>query len=254
MKESIVCMITQNTFMAENIIEIKGNIFNSKMQTLVNTVNCVGVMGKGIAQVYKLRYPQLLEEYQKHCYSTNKDERLVPGKLWIYKDKDSSLPWVLNFPTKNHWKYPSKLEWIELGLQKFVDKYQEKGITSIAFPLLGTTCGGLDKHIVLPLMKEYLSRCNIPVEIYMYDPTATDNLYNEFKKQWFLLPANLKEKQQITNLKPGQIQKISKALESNNVYSLTDLIQTTGIGEKTIQTCYKFVMANRPKQTEIFNL
>lgn len=77
--------------------------------------------------------------------------------------------WVLNFPTKKHWKHPSRIEYIEQGLQKFVETYEERGIKSIAFPLLGCGNGGLDKDTVLKLMVQYLSECNIPVEIYMGD-------------------------------------------------------------------------------------
>ena len=103
----------------------KGNIFNSKCQTVVNTVNCVGVMGKGIAQVYKLRYPSMFEEYKEHC----SNKLIKPGILWLYK-KQENAPWILNFPTKFHWKYPSKIEWIEDGL---LDQLDKDGIGAIAF-------------------------------------------------------------------------------------------------------------------------
>ena len=143
---------------------IKGDIFSSKCQTLVNAVNCVGVMGKGIALEYKLRYPKMYLEYREHC----KNNLIKIGSLWLYTKQENS-PWVLNFPTKFHWRNPSKIEWIELGLRKFVDTYEKKGITSIAFPLLGTHNGGLDKQTVLSLMYEYLGKCNIEIEIYEYD-------------------------------------------------------------------------------------
>lgn len=101
-----------------NITFVKGNIFNTKAQTVVNTVNCVGVMGKGIALVYKLRYPKMFDIYKEYCH-----QHLIGiGKLWIYKG-DKNDPWVLNFPTKFHWKYPSKYEYVEKGLQKFVETY-----------------------------------------------------------------------------------------------------------------------------------
>ena len=75
--------------MSDNIKIIKGNIFNTKAQTIVNTVNCVGVMGKGIALVFKLRYPNMFEQYQKYC-----SQHLISvGKLWLYKG-ESDQPWV----------------------------------------------------------------------------------------------------------------------------------------------------------------
>ena len=103
----------------------------------------------------------MFELYRKYC----KKELITVGKLWLYKVAPSGL-WILNFPTKTHWRFPSEYEYIEKGLQKFVDTYKEKGITSIAFPLLGATNGGLDKDKVLEIMLSYLSKCDIPVEIY----------------------------------------------------------------------------------------
>lgn len=82
----------------DNINIIKGNLFNTKAQTIVNTVNCVGVMGKGIALVFKLRYPNMFEVYQNIC----SQNLMGIGKLWLYKGEPNK-PWVLNFPTKTHW-------------------------------------------------------------------------------------------------------------------------------------------------------
>ena len=161
------------------IIFIKGNIFNSKAQTIVNTVNCVGVMGKGIALVFKLRYPKMFDLYKEHC----KSKLIGIGKLWLYKGEENA-PWVLNFPTKFHWKYPSKIEYLEKGLQKFYSTYKDQGISSVAFPLLGTHNGGLDKQVVLNLMEVYLSKCEIDIEIYEYVPEAVDDLYEHFASNW----------------------------------------------------------------------
>ena len=137
---------------------VKGDIFDSDAQTIVNTVNCVGVMGKGIALQYKNKYPDMFIKYRDICNRNLLDV----GKLWLYKDMDK---WILNFPTKKHWKDPSEIEYLELGLQKFVDTYKEKGITSIAFPLLGANNGGLRPLVSLTIMKKYLRLCDIPVFI-----------------------------------------------------------------------------------------
>ena len=158
---------------------VRGNIFNTKAQVVVNTVNCVGVMGKGIALVYKLRYPKMFDLYKEHC----KSKLIGIGKLWLYKGEPDA-PWVLNFPTKFHWKYPSKLEYIEKGLQKFLDTYKVQGIESIAFPLLGAHNGGLDMDEVYQLMTSYLSKCEIPIEIFEYDPSAPDDLFESFAVKW----------------------------------------------------------------------
>lgn len=138
-----------------------GDLFESSCQTLVNTVNCVGVMGKGIAKEFKKRYPLMFARYHNICSRG----LLKIGTLYLWKGNDK---WVLNFPTKKHWKNSSQIEWIELGLKKFLLSYKEKGIKSIAFPMLGCNNGGLDKNDVLPLMREYLDKCDdLDIEIYI---------------------------------------------------------------------------------------
>lgn len=222
--------------MAGYIRIINGNIFNTQAQTIVNTVNCVGVMGKGVALVFKLRYPSMFEVYQDYC----KQGLISIGKLWIYKG-GPGMPWVLNFPTKIHWKDPSEYEYIEKGLQKFVETYKEKGIESIAFPLLGAHNGGLDKDRVLDIMTSYLSKCDIPVEIYKYDPKAPDDLFDTFKAKWNSIPfSERKKKTGIRTQK--QIDTIDKAVNIDNVKSMISLIEYDGIGLKTMEKCFSVVM------------
>lgn len=219
-----------------NIKFIQGNIFNSKCHTIVNTVNCIGVMGKGIALVFKLRYPNMFEQYQGYC----KSKLIDIGKLWLYKGEQDA-PWVLNFPTKFHWKYPSKIEYLEKGLQKFVETYKEKGISSIAFPLLGTYNGGLDKQEVLSLMQHYLGLCNIPIEIYEYNPIAPDDLFDTFKSKWNKIPEI--EKKSVTGIRTQkQIDTINTAINSESVQSMIALIEYKGIGLITMEKCFKLVM------------
>lgn len=135
------------------------SLFESNAQTLVNTVNCVGVMGKGIAKAFKQREPEMFTAYKRLC-----DQKLlVPGKLWLWRGSEN---WVLNFPTKLHWRSPSKIEWVEAGLDKFVRTYEAQGVTEIAFPKLGCGNGGLDWEEVRPLMERYLSDLTIPVFIH----------------------------------------------------------------------------------------
>lgn len=137
------------------------NIFNTHCQTIVNTVNCVGVMGKGIALEMKNRYPEMFDKYKNFC----NNNLIEIGKLWLYKYDDCK--WILNFPTKNNWKDTSEYEYIEKGMQKFVETYKEKNITSIAFPMLGCGNGGLDDDVVLEIMTKHLIKCDgLIVEIY----------------------------------------------------------------------------------------
>lgn len=230
--------------MAENIKIIKGNIFNTKAQTIVNTVNCVGVMGKGIALVFKLRYPNLFDAYQDLC----KRHLMDVGKLWLYKE-EVNAPWVLNFPTKKHWKDPSEYSYIEAGLQKFLDTYKEKGITSIAFPLLGAHNGGLDANRVMNIMTTYLAQCEIPVEIYEYDPMAKDDLFDTFKEKWNQLDDETKRIDIGLKTRP-RVQTVNEAVNSDNVKSLIALANYDGIGITTLSRCFSFAM-NSVQQLKI---
>lgn len=139
---------------------LTGDILFSKCQTLVNPVNCVGVMGKGLALRFRKAYPDMYLRYKSICQRG----LLKPGMLWLYQSLSGTK--VLCFPTKEDWREPSKIVWIEDGLRKFVTTYREKGIASAAFPLLGVGLGGLDKSTVMSILEEYLSDCDIPIEIY----------------------------------------------------------------------------------------
>lgn len=144
---------------------VKGNLFDSPAKVLVNTVNTVGVMGKGIAKTFKEIYPEMFARYMELCES----KRFDIGNLWLYR---TDHKWVLNFPTKKHWRNSSTLEYIDAGLQKFVATYSEQNITSIAFPQLGCGNGELKWEEVEPLMMAYLRPLPINVFIYLYDRDA----------------------------------------------------------------------------------
>lgn len=138
---------------------IKSSIFESPAHTLVNTVNTVGVMGKGVAQGFKARYPAMYRDYKQLC----DDHVLKIGTLHCWHGPSR---WVLNFPTKTTWKKPSKLEYIEAGLDAFATNYKKMGIRSIAFPPLGCGNGQLDWSVVRPLMLKYLWNLELPIFIH----------------------------------------------------------------------------------------
>lgn len=138
----------------------EGNIFESPAQTLVNTVNTVGAMGKGIAKEFKRLFPTMFKEYQTLC----EDGKIKMGVLWMYRTPHKA---VLNFPTKTHWRQPSTIKFIKTGLTRFVDTYEDLRITSIAFPRLGCGNGELDWEVVKPLMQSYLT--GLPIDIYIYE-------------------------------------------------------------------------------------
>jgi O-acetyl-ADP-ribose deacetylase (regulator of RNase III) len=145
----------------------KGDIFDSTAQVIVNPVNCKGHMGKGLALAFKQRYPQMFASYQQDC----RDGMLRIGQPTLYT---ASTPWILNFPTKDHWRDNSKMEYIEAGLQYFVTNYKALGIKSVAFPKLGAGLGKLPWNKVGPLMVKYLSQVDIDVDIYI---TEEDQIY-----------------------------------------------------------------------------
>ena len=144
------------------LIYRRTSLLESSAQTLVNTVNCVGVMGKGLAEAFKQREQRMFEAYKRIC----EQRQLEPGKLWLWR---GSTNWVLNFPTKVHWRNPSKLEWIEAGLEKFVAAYESQGITEISFPKLGCGNGGLEWGEVRSVMEHYLGQ--LPIKVYIHDYT-----------------------------------------------------------------------------------
>ena len=132
----------------------------SRSQTLVNTVNTVGVMGKGLAADFKAQYPEMFDEYRRLC----SHEKIHPGKSFLWKGKGK---WVLNFATKKHWRQPSKIEYLEDGLREFREKYEDWGIREVAFPRLGCGNGGLSWDDVKPVMLEYL--VDLPIAVYIHD-------------------------------------------------------------------------------------
>ena len=141
------------------ITYVKGDIFSSPSKVIVNTVNTVGVMGKGVALEFKNRYPDMFQSYKALC----DEKKLDVGKLVLWKN---SSKWVLLFPTKKHWRNPSKMEYIEKGLEKFVENWDRLGANSIAFPRLGCGNGGLDWEEVRPMMEKYLNP--LPLQILIY--------------------------------------------------------------------------------------
>lgn len=155
-----------------------GDMFKSGSQTLVNTVNCVGVMGKGIAEEFKKRYPEMFLSYKKDCELG----RIVPGKLSFYGNLFNKN-FIINFPTKNHWKSPTLLKDIEDGLNYFLAHYKAWGITSVAFPPLGCGNGGLTWSVVGPLMYGKLKDLDIPVKIYAPFGTSAKELTKEFLEE-----------------------------------------------------------------------
>jgi O-acetyl-ADP-ribose deacetylase (regulator of RNase III) len=153
---------------------VAGDLFTSPAQVLTNTINTVGVMGKGIAKEFKRIYPDMFLKYRDLC----EHHQLDIGNLWLYRTQNK---WILNFPTKKHWRAPSKLEYIEAGLKKFILNYSRLRIDSIAFPALGCGNGELDfESQVKPIMEKYLRK--LPINVFIYLPIGQERLLPEHKR------------------------------------------------------------------------
>jgi O-acetyl-ADP-ribose deacetylase (regulator of RNase III) len=147
-----------------------GDILKANVQALVNTVNCEGVMGKGIALQFKLKFPENFRAYETVC---NQDE-LEPGRLFVFDrgqlfEENDGPQYIINFPTKTHWRKPSKLEYIEQGMDALVEEVQQRDIESIAIPPLGCGNGGLDWEDVEAIIERHIEA--LPeVRVVLYPP------------------------------------------------------------------------------------
>lgn len=151
-----------------------GNLLDSKAQTLVNTVNCVGVMGKGIALQFRQRFPDMYQDYVSKC--ERREVRL--GRPYVYKTL--TPPWILNFPTKDHWRSVSRLSDIVDGLKYLLAHYKEWGIRSMAVPPLGCGNGQLEWQLVGPTLYRWLAMFEMDVELYAPMGTPLEQTQPEF--------------------------------------------------------------------------
>lgn len=152
-----------------NMIHIEnGNLFDCQAEAYVNTVNCVGVMGKGIALEFKRRYPQMCERYRHYC----QDFSFEGGDTLVYDrgEEFSSPRFIINLATKEHWRNPSKLEWIDYGCLSLRRDICFHNIKSIAIPALGCSNGGLSWKDVKPIIERHLK--DLDCEIYLFEPNG----------------------------------------------------------------------------------
>ena len=147
-----------------------GDLFKSSAQTLVNTVNCVGIMGKGVALGFKERFPEMFQDYVRRCEA----HQVKLGQPYLYKRVVT--PWILNFPTKDHWRSVSRLEDIVAGLRYLEEHFRNWGIESLAVPPLGCGQGQLEWSIVGPTLYRHLKELEIPVELYAPFDTPREEL------------------------------------------------------------------------------
>ena len=144
-----------------------GNLLEADVDAIVNTVNTMGVMGKGIALMFKERFPENFKAYEAAC----RRKEVTLGKMFVTESAELHGPrWIINFPTKANWRFPSKLAWIESGLADLKQVIREMGIKSIALPPLGSGNGKLEWRDVRPLIEQALG--DLPdVDVIVYEPT-----------------------------------------------------------------------------------
>ena len=225
------------------IVEREGNIFTTQAKTIVNTVNCVGIMGAGIAFEFRLRYPKMYEEYQKFC----EDGLIDIGKLWRYRAEDRD---ILAFPTKKDWRFPSKEIYLHKGLEKFLATYRSLGIESIAFPLLGADKGGIKPDRALEIMYSYLEKCDIEVEIWHFDPMAKDDKYESFKALLENLDNDTIRKE--SGISMNILKNIRQGIENPSINSLSGLLRLKGVGEKSLEKLFSYV-ESKSKEVTLFS-
>lgn len=142
-----------------NIIIRNGDIFSTKCEAIVNPVNCVGVMGKGLALQFKNKFPNMYKDYVEKC----RNNQVKIGTLYVFKENGVK---IINFPTKMHWKNKSELGYIRQGLLYLKYRYKEMGIKSIAIPKIGCGCGGLNWEMVKKEIIGILGITNLTIEIF----------------------------------------------------------------------------------------
>ena len=207
----------------------RGTVFNAPVQAYVNTINTVGFMGAGLALEFALRYPDLLKDYETKC-----NQKLINlGKI-DYFDAGNGIT-LINFSTKGHFKYPSRLSWIESGLKNFTETYKNYNITSVAFPRLGCAHGGLNWIDVQKLMTKYLGTLNIDIYICLdqlsYAEGKEKDMVDNFNKMYLNIIADevkltKKQRELLTNAKP--------------VSRFWHISKISGIGEKTYANLFNY--------------
>lgn len=148
------------------MIEIRrGDLFEAEVEALVNPVNCVGVMGRGLALAFRTRFPDNFEAYAAAC----RRGAVVPGEMFVFETGRPRPRLVVNFPTKRHWREKSRMEDLTRGLSSLADTIRERDLRSLALPALGCGLGGLEWRAVRARIEEVLAPF-AEVRTLLYEP------------------------------------------------------------------------------------
>ncbi len=230
------------------IREEKITVFNSNCDAIVNTVNCRGVMGAGLALEFKLRYPEMFEQYVEDC--SNGIVKI--GELRTYKADDIL---IVNFPTKDHWREPSELWYIEKGLDYLVKHYREWGIRSIAIPPLGCSNGHLDYNIVRRIIISKLNDVDLDIVLCVDDREPQGK---EKEMVDLFHSCDLKFVCDYLEIKPKQKQTILD--NRNKINRFYEIFALQGVGEETYKKLhhlfymdYDDVVRIEKRMVDLFN-
>ena len=205
-------------------------VFNVGARVIVNTVNCIGVMGNGLALECRLRYPEMFDDYVARC----RRGEVAIGKPYLFRYPRGLT--IINLAVKAHWKHPSRLEWVRLGLAGLITLLDREGIATLAIPPLGCDLGRLDWRQVQPLVEHYLDPHPTDTIICLdREERATGvegqmvDLLNDTANPWWL-----------TELRPGQAiaQRILDALPINR---FRDLRRLPGVGKRTYEQLHRLL-------------
>lgn len=213
--------------------ELTGNLFASKAQALVNTVNCVGPMGKGVALEFRRRFPEMFEAYKQTC----ERRELRPGQILPYR---KCQPWVLNFAVKDDWKHPSKIEWVEQCLEKFCEWYPKVGLKSVAFPWMGAMNGRIPLDWIQDVTRQYLEPLtDIDVEVYTFDPSAPDPLFTTLQR--FVAAHTPEDFASVSGLRRHMAEEVRGLVENPATTSLTIIANSSKLGKGSLDRLYGFL-------------
>ena len=204
------------------ITQATGNLLRQDVDALVNTVNTVGIMGKGIALQFKRAWPAMFKDYEAAC----KRGEVTPGRVHVWETGSLTGPrYIINFPTKRHWRARAKLIDIEAGLQDLIRVIRELGITSIAIPPLGCGNGGLEWRVVEPRMLSALEPLADTVDVRIFAPAAAPSAAEQPNREptpkltsaRAALLALMREYEQVTFEPPAlvEVQKLAYFLQAN---------------------------------------
>ena len=202
-------------------------VFNAGADCIVNTINCVGFMGKGLALEFAMRYPRLEEIYKQQCA----EKKIHTGYVYFYNIDGQK---IINFPTKFHFKYPSNIEWIEQGLNDFRSRYKNWDIRSIAFPVLGSRNGGLNADDVVKVMEEKLSDLDIDVYI------CKSRLIEGVEKTMVDSFKNLSVDTLAEEITLTQKQKAVLAAHKSDIINFSDINELEGVGKATYKALFNY--------------